>query len=67
MSLLTGTFEDFTIEFLHRIFEMINILSPDITDTLPTYTDASVIDHSITSKRVAILLNIVQQCSEKIL
>ena len=45
---------------------MIDILSADISDVLPAYTDVNVIDHLITSKRSSILLNIVQQCNKKI-
>jgi hypothetical protein len=54
------------MEFLNRIFQMIDILSADMSDAVPTNTDINVIDATITSKLTSIMFNIVQQCSRKI-
>lgn len=45
---------------------MIDILSADMSDAVPTDTDANVIDDDITLKLASIISNIVQQCSSKI-
>ncbi|CAF1048161.1 unnamed protein product [Adineta steineri] len=64
--LLTKQFEDFIIEFLNRIFKMINILSTDISDALIIDTDINTIDNTIKSKLTSIIFNIVQHSSNKI-
>jgi hypothetical protein len=64
--LSTAKFEDFIIEFLNRIFQMIDILSADMSDTVEIHADIEIVDTAIKQKLTSILFNIVQQCSSKI-
>ncbi len=66
MCLSTAKFEDFIIEFLNRIFQMIDILSADMSDTVEIHADIEIVDTAIKQKLTSILFNIVQQCSSKI-
>ncbi len=54
------------MEFLNRIFQMIDILSADMSDAVEMNVDADILDESIQMKLTSIVFNIVQQCSSKI-
>ncbi|CAF0768198.1 unnamed protein product [Adineta steineri] len=64
--LSTIQFEDFIIEFLNRIFQMIDLLSTDISDAVTTDTDFDLNDLVIELKLASIMFHIIQNCSNKI-
>jgi proteasome activator subunit 4 len=64
--LSTIKFEDFIIQFLNRIFQMIEILSTDVSNDIPATSEVNLEENTIESKFISILSSIVQQCSDKI-
>jgi len=64
--LSTARFEDFINEFLNRIFQMIDIISAEISDDVVTSTPDHIEDDTIELKLTSIMSSIVQQCSNKI-
>ncbi|CAF3616295.1 unnamed protein product [Rotaria sordida] len=64
--LSTANFEDFIVEFLNRIFQMIDVLSADMSDAVTNNADIDIDDIMINWKLTTIMFNIVQQCSSKI-
>jgi hypothetical protein len=54
------------MEFLNRIFQIIDVLSADMSDAVDMNVDANILDQSIRWKLTLIMFNIVQQCSSKI-
>jgi len=64
--LSTAKFKDFIIQFLNRIFQMIEILSTDMPDDAVIITEDNLEDSIIQSRITLILFDIVQQCSTKI-
>ncbi|CAF1134879.1 unnamed protein product [Rotaria sordida] len=64
--LSTASFEDFIVEFLNRIFQMIDVLSADMSDAVTNNADIDIDDIMINWKLTTIMFNIVQQCSSKI-
>ncbi|CAF2498545.1 unnamed protein product [Rotaria sp. Silwood2] len=61
-----GAFEDFMSACLNRIFQMIDTLSTDISDTLAITIDSKVEDIQIELELTLIISCIVQQCSRRI-
>ncbi|CAF4252294.1 unnamed protein product [Rotaria sp. Silwood2] len=64
--LSTSNFDDFIVEFLKRIFQMIDVLSTDMSDAVTSNADVDIDDIMINWKLTTITFNIVQQCSSKI-
>ncbi|CAF3884238.1 unnamed protein product [Rotaria sordida] len=64
--LSTEKFQDFIIKFLNRIFQMIEILSTDVSDDVIEITEDNIEDNTIELKLISIISSIVQQCSSKI-
>ncbi|CAM2708912.1 unnamed protein product [Rotaria socialis] len=63
--LSTAKFEEFIEKFLDRIFQMINILSTDLSDTLMNNEDRA--DHgNLGLKLASIMTSIIRQCSYNI-
>ncbi|CAF2108179.1 unnamed protein product [Rotaria magnacalcarata] len=63
--LSTAKFEEFIENFLDRIFQMINILSTDLSDTLMNNEDRG--DHgNLGVKMTSIMTSIIRQCSNNI-
>ena len=54
------------MELLHRIFEMIKILSMDISDASVIMNGKNKEDQTLESKLASIVMNIVKQCSDEI-
>ncbi|CAF4100985.1 unnamed protein product [Rotaria sp. Silwood2] len=63
--LSTAKFEDFIAKLLDRIFQMINILSTDISDVVINNGDQKDYD-MLQVKLTSIMTNILQQCSNNI-
>ncbi|CAF4636892.1 unnamed protein product [Rotaria sp. Silwood1] len=63
--LSTAKFEDFIAKFLDRIFQMINILSTDVSDAVINNEDQRDYD-MLQVKLTSIMTSILQQCSNNI-
>ncbi|UJR08489.1 hypothetical protein I4U23_012756 [Adineta vaga] len=64
--LSTKQFEDFIVKFLQRIFQIIEILSTDVSEGNETVDEGDTENNTIEIKLISIMSNIVQQCSHKI-
>ncbi|CAF4157119.1 unnamed protein product, partial [Rotaria sordida] len=64
--LSTSKFEDFISELFNRIFQMIDILSTEMSDALIVTMDSKIEDHQIGLELTSVISCIVQQCSKRI-
>jgi len=64
--LSTSKFEDFISELLNRIFQMIDTLSTEISDSLTITIDLRMEEYQIGLELTSMISCIVQQCSKKI-